>query len=146
MLGTGPWYGAWHVVGSQERWASIGLSSSLRLWPACRLQRIITSRMKRTGRRSPGLRHIARGQRNLAGAGVTQGPVVLEPHDSGRRVGLEHHLQCPAAVKLRELYRVQLSQQPHVTALCKGRPSGAGLCPASNGAAAPGGGASGFRN
>lgn len=32
-------------------------------------------------------------------------------------------------MELGELHRVQLSQQPHIAVLCKGQPSGVGLCP-----------------
>lgn len=79
--------------------------------------------MEWAGGCSPSLRHIARRQGDLASAGVAQGVVVLEPHDSGCRVGFEHHLQRPAPVQLCELYSVQLLQQVHVATLCKGQPS-----------------------
>lgn len=92
----------------------------------------------------PSLRHIARGQHDLAGLESPRVRVVLEPHDSGRRVGLKHHLQCPAAVELGELHRVQLSQQPHIAVLCKGQPSGVGLCPEPMGQHLLGGGAPGW--
>lgn len=121
----------------------LGLWSSQRLWPAWQLQNL-TSRMEQAAGCSPSLGHITRGQGDLAGAGVSQGLVVLEPRDSGWRVGFEHHLQGPAPVQLRELYSVQLPQQAHIATLCKGRLSG-GDVPGHQWDSVSGGRASGGR-
>lgn len=76
----------------------------------------------------PGLRHVASGQNQLASAGITQGTVVLEPQDRGRRISLEHHLQRSAPVQLSNLYISQGSQEPHVAILCEGTTVRGGPC------------------
>lgn len=77
---------------------------------------------------SPGLRHVASGQNQLASAGVTQGTVVLEPQDRGRRISLKHHLQRPAPVQLSNLYVFQCFQQPHIAIFCEGTTVRGGPC------------------